>query len=119
NETKDTYKNVKDVPEVVINIVNYSIVHQTSLSSSPYPRGTSEFTKAGFTAIPSDTIKPMRVAESPVQFECIVNEVIELGDQGGAGNLVICEVTKIHIDSSILDENGMIDQQKIDLVARM
>lgn len=119
NTTKDTYNNVKIIPEVVINIVNYDILHQMSLSSSPYPPEVDEFVKAGFTALPSDTIRPMRVKESPVQFECKVNQVIELGDQGGAGNLVICEVTKIHIDESVLDENGMIDQKKINLVARM
>lgn len=119
NETKDTYKNVKLVPEVVINVVNYSIVHQMSLSSSPYPHGVSEFEKAGFTPIASETIRPLRVAESPVQFECKVNEVIELGDQGGAGNLIICEVTRIHVNEEILDESGQIDQKKIDLVSRM
>lgn len=119
NETKDTYKNVKVVPEVVINVVNYSIVHQMSLSSSPYPHGVSEFEKAGFTPLASETIRPLRVAESPVQFECKVNEVIELGDQGGAGNLIICEVTRIHINPEVLDENGQIDQKKIDLVSRM
>lgn len=119
NETKDTYKNVKVVPEVVINVVNYDIVHQMSLASSPYAPGISEFTKAGFTPIPSDLIKPMRVAESPVQFECKVNQVIELGMEGGAGNLIVCEVVKIHIHEDVLDENGMIDQHKIDLVSRM
>lgn len=119
NSTKDTYNNVKVIPEVVINIVNFDIVHQMSLASSPYPPGTSEFVKAGFTPLASDKIKPMRVAESPVQFECKVNEVIELGTEGGAGNLVICEVVMIHIKEKILDENGMIDQKKINLVARM
>ncbi len=119
NETKDTYKNVKVNPEVVINVVNYDIVHQMSLASSPYAPGVSEFLKAGFTPIKSDLIKPMRVAESPVQFECKVNEVIELGAEGGAGNLIICEVVKIHIHEDVLDENGMIDQHKIDLVSRM
>jgi len=119
NETKDTYKNVKEVAECVINIVNFDIVHQMSLASSPYPMGVNEFEKAGFTALASDTIRPMRVAESPVQFECKVNEVIELGENGGAGNLVICEVTKIHINKNVLDEKGMIDQHKIDLVSRM
>lgn len=119
NTTKDTYNNIKDVPEVVINIVNYDIVHQMSLASSPYPAGVSEFLKAGFTPVESERIQPMRVAESPVQFECKVNQVIELGNEGGAGNLVICEVVQIHIHEDVLDENGMIDQQKIDLVARM
>ena len=119
NETKDTYKNVKAVPEVVINIVNYDIVQQMSLSSSPYAPNVDEFVKAGFTALESDLVKPRRVAESPVQFECKVNEVVELGDQGGAGNLIICEVVKIHIAEEVLDENGLIDQHKINLVARM
>jgi flavin reductase (DIM6/NTAB) family NADH-FMN oxidoreductase RutF len=119
NTTKDTYNNVKSIPEVVINIVNYDILHQMSLSSSPFPSSVDEFVKTGLTPVASDTIRPMRVMEAPVQFECKVNQVIELGDQGGAGNLVICEVTKIHIQESILDENGMIDQKKINLVARM
>lgn len=119
NTTKDTYNNVKVVPEVVINVVNYEMVHQMSLASSPYPAGTSEFTKAGFTPLASEKIRPMRVAESPVQFECKVNEVIELGTEGGAGNLVICEVVKIHIHEDVLDENQLIDQKKIDLVSRM
>jgi len=119
NTTKDTYNNVKVIPEVVINVVNFDMVHQMSLASSPYPAGTSEFTKSGFTALESETIKPMRVAEAPVQFECKVNQVIELGTEGGAGNLVICEVTRIHIREEVLDADGMIDQKKIDLVARM
>ncbi len=119
NTTKDTHNNVKKVPEVVINIVNYDIVQQMSLSSSPYEPGVDEFVKAGFTDLDSDLVKPKRVAESPVQFECKVIEVKELGTEGGAGNLVICEVVKFHIDESILDENGKIDQHKIDLVSRM
>jgi len=119
NTTKDTYNNVKKVPEVVINVVNHAIVHQMSLASSPYPTGVSEFEKSGLTPIPSETVKPFRVKESPVQFECAVKEVIELGMEGGAGNLLICEVLKIHINEEVLDANGMIDQHKIDLVARM
>ena len=119
NTTKDTYNNVKVVPEVVINVVNYDIVQQMSLASSPYPSDVDEFVKSGFTSLASETIKPMRVAESPVQFECKVNQVIELGTEGGAGNLIICEVTRIHINENVLDENGMIDQHKIDLVSRM
>ncbi len=119
NQTKDTYNNVKVVPEVVINVVNYDIVQQMSLASSPFPSDVSEFEKAGFTALESETIQPKRVAESPVQFECKVIEVKELGDQGGAGNLVICEVLRIHLDEAVLDEKGMIDQHKIDLVSRM
>lgn len=117
--TKDTYENVKEVPEVVVNVVNYDMVYQMSLSSSPYPRGVDEFVKAGFTPLASDLIKPSRVAESPVQMECKVIEVKELGQGGGAGNLIICEVIKIHIRKEVLDETGMINQQKIDLIARM
>lgn len=118
-ETKNTFDNVKEVPEVVINIVNYSIVQQMSLSSSPYAKGVDEFLKSGLTPIPSETIKPFRVKESPVQFECKVNQLIELGQNGGAGNLIICEVLRIHIQDDILDTNGLIDQHKIDLVSRM
>ncbi|SFT69446.1 NADH-FMN oxidoreductase RutF, flavin reductase (DIM6/NTAB) family [Lishizhenia tianjinensis] len=119
NTTKDTYDNVKEHPECVINIVNYDIVEQMSLSSSPYAKGVNEFTKSGLTPIASDIVKPFRVKESPVQFECKVNEVIELGQNGGAGNLVICEVVKIHVREDLLMENKRIDQKKIDLVARM
>ena len=119
NTTKDTYNNVKAHPEVVINVVNFDIVEQMSLASSPYPAGENEFVKSGLTPIPSDLVKPFRVKESPVQFECKVNQIIELGTEGGAGNLIICEVVKFHIDESYLDENQLIDQQKIDLVARM
>ena len=119
NESKDTYNNVKEVPEVVINVVTHEMVHQMSLASSPYDSDVSEFEKAGFTSLASDMITPPRVKESPVQFECKVNEVIELGDQGGAGNLIICEVLRIHVEERLLDENEMIDQHKIDLVSRM
>lgn len=119
NETKDTYKNVKELPEVVINIVNFDIVHQMSLASSPYSPGISEFEKAGLTPIPSETIRPFRVAEAPVQFECRVNEVKELGHEGGAGNLIICEVLRMHVREDLIDEKGLIDQHKIDLVSRM
>ena len=119
NKTKDTYNNVKIVPEVVINVVNHDMVHQMSLASSPFAPNIDEFTKTGFTPIDSETISPKRVKESPVQFECKVIEVKELGTEGGAGNLVICEIQKIHIDESILNTEGVIDQHKIDLVARM
>lgn len=114
-KAKDTHLNLKEVPECVINIVNYSMVHQMSLASSPYPKGVNEFEKAGFTAIPSELVKPMRVKESPVQMECKVMELKEIGNC----NLVICEIIKIHIDETILGANQFIDQQKIDLVARM
>lgn len=118
-ETKNTFDNVKEVTEVVINVVNYDIVQQMSLSSSPYAKGVDEFIKAGLTPIKSDLVKPFRVKESPVQFECKVNQIIELGQNGGAGNLIICEVLRIHIKDEVLDENGLIDQKKIDLVSRM
>jgi flavin reductase (DIM6/NTAB) family NADH-FMN oxidoreductase RutF len=119
NTIKHTLINAEATREVVINVVNFDIVQQTSLSSSEYPEGVNEFVKAGFTAIPSEIVKPYRVAQSPVQFECKVNEIISLGTQGGAGNLVICEVLKMHISESVLDENGNIDPVKIDLVSRM
>lgn len=119
NTQKDTYNNVKAVPEVVINIVNYATVQQMSLSSTAYGSEVDEFVKAGLTPIESERIRPFRVKESPVQLECIVKEVVELGDEGGSGNLVICEVQLIHIDDSILTEEGTIDQHKIDLVGRM
>jgi flavin reductase (DIM6/NTAB) family NADH-FMN oxidoreductase RutF len=118
NTTKHTLENVLATKEVVINIVNYDIVQQMSLSSTEYPEGVNEFEKAGFTMLPSDKIKPFRVAESPVQFECKVQDVIFTGAEGGAGNLIICEVVKIHVSEAILDANGAIDQYKIDLVAR-
>ena len=117
--TKNTLDNVKNIKEVVINIVNHDIVQQMSLASSPYEAGIDEFVKAGLTPVASELIKPFRVKESPVQFECKVNEIIELGQNGGAGNLVICEVVKIHINEDVLDAIGMIDQYKIDLVSRM
>jgi len=119
NTTKHTLENILEVPEVVINVVNYAMVQQTSLSSTEYPKNVNEFEKAGFTAIESDTIKPMRVKESPVQFECKVNQVMALGNEGGAGNLVFCEVIKIHVHDSILNDQKQIDPFKIDLVARM
>lgn len=118
--TKNTLDNVKEVGEVVINVVNFDLVQQASLSSTEYPKDVNEFVKAGLTEIPSVKVRPPRVKESPVQMECIVREVIELGTHGGAGNLVICEVVMMHIAEEILDpETQMIDQHKIDLVARM
>ncbi len=116
---KDTLLNVLEVPECVINLVSYDMVQQTSLASSPFPRGTSEFKKAGFTSIPSELVKPPRVKESPVQLECKVIEVKELGKAGGAGNLVICEIIRIHISETVLNDAKQIDVNKIDLVARM
>lgn len=117
--TKHTYDNVKEVPEVVINVVNYDMVQQMSLASTEYPKGVNEFVKAGFTPVASEMVKPFRVKESPAQLECKVKQVIELGEQGGAGNLIICEVVLMHIDEKVLDANQMIDPNKIDLVARL
>jgi len=119
NSTKDTYHNCKNTGEVVINMVNYDIVQQVSLASCDYPAGVNEFTKSGLTPIESELIKPFRVKESPVQIECKVRDVVELGNQGGAGNLVICEVLRMHIKEEVVAEDGFIDQDKIDLVGRM
>lgn len=116
---KDTLLNVLEVPECVINVVNYDMVQQTSLASSPFPKGVNEFEKSGFTPVSSDLVKPFRVKESPVQFECKVIEVKELGKAGGAGNLVICEIIRIHVNEAVLNAEQHIDTQKIDLVARM
>ncbi len=118
NTVKHTFENAKLTKEVVINVVTYDMVHQTSLSSTEYGKTVNEFDKAGFTMLKSEKIKPFRVAESPVQFECKVNEIIELGKEGGAGNLIICEVVCMHINENILDENDAINQVKLDLVAR-
>ncbi|MCC7301376.1 MAG: flavin reductase family protein [Bacteroidia bacterium] len=115
---KHTHENIREIPEVVINTVNFSMVQQMSLTSTEYPKEVNEFEKAGFTMLPSEKIKPFRVAESPVQMECVVKEVKELGEQGGAGNLIICEIVLIHVNEQVLNEEGMIDQHKIDLVAR-
>ena len=119
NTVKHTLINCEATKEVVINVVNFDIVQQMSLSSTEYADGVNEFLKSGLTMLPSEVVKPFRVAESPVQFECKVNQIISLGTEGGAGNLIICEVVKLHIDESILDENGNINQHKIDLVSRM
>ena len=119
NTTKHTYQNTKEVDEAVINVVDYNMVEQASLSSADFPKGVSEFEKTGLTPIESELVKPFRVKESPVQMECKVLDVIELGKEGGAGNLVICKVVLMHIREDILLDNGTIDPQKIDLVSRM
>jgi flavin reductase (DIM6/NTAB) family NADH-FMN oxidoreductase RutF len=119
NSIKHTLINCEATKQVVINVVNYDIVQQMSLSSTEYGDGVNEFDKAGLTALPSDVVKPYRVAESPVQMECVVNQIIPLGSEGGAGNLIICEVVRIHIDEAVLDANGIIDPAKIDLVSRL
>jgi flavin reductase (DIM6/NTAB) family NADH-FMN oxidoreductase RutF len=118
NTTKHTYENVLKVPEVVINVVSYSLVQQCSLASTEYDEGVNEFVKSGLTELPSEIVQPPRIKESPVQFECVVKEVIELGEEGGAGNLVMAEVVKIHINEEVLNEQGKIDPIAIDLVGR-
>ena len=119
NTSKHTLENVLAIKECVINMVNYDMVQQMSLASTDYPKGVNEFTKAGFTALASDLVKPPRVKESPVQMECKVREVIALGDAPGAGNLVIAEILKIHIAENILDAEGKIDPIKMEQVARL
>ncbi|MFT4780810.1 MAG: flavin reductase (DIM6/NTAB) family NADH-FMN oxidoreductase RutF [Psychroserpens sp.] len=118
NTIKHTLENVMVTKEVVINVVNYDIVQQMSLSSTDYAKGVNEFDKSGLTMLESDLVKPFRVAESPVQFECKVNDIIHLGTEGGAGNLIICEVVKLHIADDVLDDEEVIVQEKLDLVAR-
>lgn len=119
NTTKHTLENALATKEVVINVVNYAIVQQMSLSSTEYEAGVNEFEKAGLTMLKSDIVKPFRVKESPVQYECKVNEIVALGKEGGAGNLIIAEVVKLHVNEDILTEDLKINQHKIDLVARM
>ena len=116
---KDTFNNIEEINEVVINLVDFKMVEQMSLASSPYEPKVNEFIKSGFTPIKSELIKPFRVKEAPIQMECKVIEVKKLGDNNGAGNLIICKILKMHISEDILDNNQMIDQEKIDLVARM
>lgn len=116
---KHTYENVLEIPEVVVNIVDYEMVQQVSLSSCEFPKGVNEFIKAGFTEEPASRVRPPMVRESKVKMECQVLEVKSLGTQGGAGNLVVCEVLVMHIDDTILNERGMIDQSKLHHVARL
>lgn len=119
NTVKHSYENVKEVAEVTINVVNHPMVEQMSLASTEYARGVNEFEKAGFTQVESDLIKPPRVGEAPVSFECRVTEVIELGDGPGAGNLVLAEVLKVHLQEEYLDQDGRLDTRLLDLVGRM
>lgn len=118
NTVKHTLTNAEEVKEVVINVVNYDLVHQMSLTSTEYPEGVNEFDKAGLTMLPSEEVKPFRVAESPVQLECKVNDIVYLGKEGGAGNLIICEVVKFHVAEEVLNGDGSINQEALDLVAR-
>lgn len=119
NSGKDTLDNVYEVDEVVINMVDYSMVEQVSLASCEYPKNVNEFVKAGFTEAASLRVKPPRVAESKVAFECRIRQIVSMGDQGGAPNLVICEVLLVHVAEELLAENGRIDPAKTDWVARM
>jgi flavin reductase (DIM6/NTAB) family NADH-FMN oxidoreductase RutF len=119
NELKDTYLNIKEVPEVVINMVTFSMVEQMNLASTEFPRGINEFVKSGFTPVASEKIRPFRVKESPVQIECKVRQVIETGDGPGAANLIICEALMVHVNDNVLDETGAIDTTKLDLVGRL
>ncbi len=118
NTTKHTLHNVQEVREVVINVVHYNMIQQMSLSSTEYAKDINEFEKAGLTMLKSDVVRPFRVAESPIQMECKVNEIKSLGTENGAGNLVICEVLKLHVSETVLNTDGTIDQEKLDLVAR-
>ena len=119
NTNKDTLHNLREVPEVVINIVNFPMVEQMSLTSADYPREVNEFEKGGFTQVAATTVQPPRVGESPVSFECKVEQIIETGPEGGAGNLIICRVVTMHIDEDYLGKDGQLDPRKLDLVARM
>jgi flavin reductase (DIM6/NTAB) family NADH-FMN oxidoreductase RutF len=119
NTTKHTWQNVQEVAEVVINIVDYSMVQQISLASCDFPKETNEFVKAGFTEEPATLVRPPMVKESKVKIECRVIDTRPLGDQGGSGNLVICEALRMHIDPVILDSNNHIDQRRLQLVARL
>ncbi|MFY0687555.1 MAG: flavin reductase family protein [Cyclobacteriaceae bacterium] len=119
NTTKHTYENAKNVPEVVINIVSFEMVQQMSLSSTEYDKGVNEFAKAGFTEVKSDRIQPPRVGEAKVAFECKIKDVVDLGDEGGSGGLIICEIILMHINHDILDGNGKIDPVKLDTVGRL
>ena len=119
NTTKHTLQNAALTKEVVINVVSFPIVEQTSLSSTDYKEGVNEFIKSGLTPLESIQVKPYRVKESPVHMECLVKDIISLGEEGGAGNLVVCEIVKMHISENVLNEHNQIDPNKIDLVGRM
>jgi len=119
NTTKHSYENVKEVPEAVINVVNFDMVNQMNEASADYPRGVNEFEMVGFTMQPSELVRPPRVKESPVQFECKVVQVIETGYEHGAGNLVICEILRMHVNTEVLDREGKVDPNRIDLIGRL
>ena len=119
NTTKHTLENSKETKEVVINVVNYSIVEQMSQTSREYDKGVNEFVETGLTEVPSLKVKPPRVLESPISFECTVDNIVSLGETGGAGQLIIAKVIQIHINKDYLDTEGNIDSEKLELVARM
>ena len=119
NTTKDTLENVRVSGECVINAVNYSMVRQMAVASVEFPRGVSEFQKTGLTPVASDLVKPPRVGESPAAMECIVQDIITLGEGGGAGHLIICKVVRMHVAKEVLGERNRIDPQKMDLMGRM
>lgn len=119
NTTKDTLRNIRETGEVVINVVPYRIVRQMAIAGVEFEAGVSEFEKAGLTALKSELVRPFRVAESPVQMECVVEQILPLGDKGGAGNLIICRIVLMHIDEAVLTDKGRIDPNKIDLMGRM
>lgn len=119
NTTKHTLENVKEVPEVVIHVVGFNLVEQMSLASTEYDKGVNEFVKAGLTGVASVQVKPPRVKEAPIAFECKVNEIKPLGEVGGSGNLVICEVLVAHVSEDVLNDQGQIDPNKLDAVARL
>jgi len=119
NTTKDTLHNIQETGEVVINVVNHAIVRQMAVTSISFPTEVSEFDKSGLTPIPSEVVKPFRIKESPAQMECTVRDIITLGDQGGAGHLIICDVVRMHISKDVIDDRNRIDPHKIDLMGRM
>jgi flavin reductase (DIM6/NTAB) family NADH-FMN oxidoreductase RutF len=119
NTTKDTLRNIEATKEVVVNVVNYGIVRQMAVTSMNYPSGVNEFEKAGLTPVPSEVVKPFRVKESPAQMECKVQQIIPLGEDGGAGHLILCEIVRMHISEEVLDEKGRINPHKMDLMGRM
>lgn len=119
NTTKDTLHNIEKTHQVVINVVSYNMVRQMALASVEFPADVNEFEKAGFTSISSEKVKPFRIAESPVQFECVVKSIVRTGEEGGAANLFFCEIVMMHVHKAVLDDDGKIDYNKIDLVGRM
>ena len=115
---KDTLRNIEATMECVINVVSHDIVRQMAIASVDFPSGESEFSKSGLTPMAADLVRAPRVRESPVQMECKVLQIIPLGESGGAGNLIVCQVVLMHVAEEIMTGNR-IDPEKIDLVGRM